>query len=134
MNGHTGGPGVRSRPAMSLSDGFPAGNERDDVHKGRIARQSGSLNSLDRAHERKAKYRDRLVSRPVEGEPGMAMEDSVRRALKLFHRQNAHTLRHRSDRPGNGIEQEIPLIQANPEAQDDRVSHRWMGCAAGDLE
>ena len=64
----------------------------------------------------------------------MAMEDSVRRALKLFHRQNAHSLGQRSDRPGYAIEQEIPLIQANPEAQDDRVTHGWMDCAAGDLE
>src|SRR6185295_1179991 len=80
--------------------------------------------SLDRAHERKLKHRDRLPPRPVERDPRPPGVDPVRLPLEPLDRKDPEPVGRRQRRARHGVEQQVPLVQPHPEEEGDRVAHR----------
>jgi hypothetical protein len=62
------------------------------------------------------------------------MKDPVRRPGQLFDREYPNARGERVERPGDGVEEEIAVIESNPEAQGDRVPDRGAVNLGGDLE
>ena len=100
MNGHTGSPGWwASRRAMSLTEtDFPRAR-RSNVNKGRIARQSRFAQTALTARM-KGRPNTGTGWCPAVGATDVAMEDSVRRALKTLSARYAYLRQQAGERYG----------------------------------